>query len=133
MSIASRQRQVVRDARLCRTKPAYNPRPVHNEYEPSPFDVTALQDHAHKSAVADSAKIRQKKAGKIGAFKHWLAAYSNRVQFWPAWKRDGHESEVHYAVKHNLHGLWFALREGGETHPLFSTATKALELGLIKL
>lgn len=133
MSIASRLRQSQRDSLLGRTKPLSARRaPV--RYTPPPFNVTEFQRTAHTQLVESVQESRDSAAGERGAtHPRWLAAYRQRVKFWQPWERDGHETEVHYAVEHNEQGLEFALRLGDEGHPLFATAKKAEALGLISL
>lgn len=126
MSTASRLRQVT-------PKPPAH-RKKRQPYKPSPFDVTGFQDREHKALVKANTNERQAKAGDKGrSLPRAAQDAKRRVKNWPAWIRDGFESEIHYAVHHNKAGLIAALRSGDAHHPLLATALEANRLGLIKV
>ncbi len=94
------------------------------------LSITDLQNQSHKALVEAQRKDRFKEDGLRGAFANEQRAFEQQVKFWPPWRRDGFESEIHYVVHHNKLALYQAY--GDPSHPMHEKAKEARKLGLLQ-
>lgn len=101
----------------------------------NPDDMTTLHPKQVKEIkrkrrrLLSRANIRVPHTGIcFGAF---VAPNKRKFGFKIPWVRDGHESEVHYLVKHKLPAMLDALKYNIKDHPFYAAAVEAKKLKLI--